>query len=355
MYVYWWRFSPIDRYAFLHCVSAFGTTPKVVPNSLSKFARRFTLWLTLQTSALLGMGVAAVGGYVFYTNFIQDSLAGEVGVGHVDYAAVREDIDKVIEEDDNRGPLLVRLAWHSSGTYAKKDRSGGSCGATMRYEPESKWGANAGLNLARDLLEPIKAKHPNLTYSDLWALAGAQAVEAMAGPEVSWRPGRTDAPVPGQAADPKRHEVAKKIVEDGRLPDASQGAQHLRDIFHRMGFNDQEIVALSGAHALGRCHTDRSGYEGPWTRAPTTMSNMYFTELLGQEWVLKNTKDPSWKGPLQYVDKATGELMMLPTDLALLQDATFKKWVDVYAKDEDKFFQDFAKAFSRLLELGVAF
>ena len=50
----------------------------------------------------------------------------------------------------------------------------------------------------------------------------------------------------------------------------------IRDIFYRMGFNDQEIVALAGAHALGRCHADRSGFDGPWTRSPTTFSNDYF-------------------------------------------------------------------------------
>jgi cytochrome c peroxidase len=91
----------------------------------------------------------------------------------------------------------------------------------------------------------------------------------MGGPAVAWRPGRTDA-ADGSTCPP-----------DGRLPNADMGqagktVQHLRDIFHRMGFTDQEIVALSGAHALGRCHTDRSGYVGPWTRAETTFSNEYF-------------------------------------------------------------------------------
>jgi catalase (peroxidase I) len=75
--------------------------------------------------------------------------------------------------------------------------------------------------------------------------------------QIPFRPGRVD------KAD------GKSCTPDGRLPDAAQGAQHLRDIFYRMGFNDQEIVALSGAHTLGRCHTDRSGFEGPWTKAPT--------------------------------------------------------------------------------------
>ncbi|PNH00853.1 putative heme-binding peroxidase, partial [Tetrabaena socialis] len=91
-------------------------------------------------------------------------------------------------------------------------------------------------------------------------------------PTIAWRSGRTDAP------------DGSKIVPDGRLPDAKQGAKHLRDIFYRMGFEDRDIVALSGAHTLGRCHTDRSGFLGPWTNAPTTFSNLYFQELLNNKW-----------------------------------------------------------------------
>ena len=73
----------------------------------------------------------------------------------------------------------------------------------------------------------------------------------MGGPEIEWHPGRTD--FADDSLCPPR----------GRLPDASQAADHLRDVFYRMGFNDQEIVALSGAHSLGRCHSDRSGFHGP--------------------------------------------------------------------------------------------
>lgn len=71
---------------------------------------------------------------------------------------------------------------------------------------------------------------------------------------------------------------------DGRLPDASKEQSHLRAIFGRMGFDDREIVALSGAHALGRCHTDRSGYEGPWTFSPTVVTNAYYELLLKSKW-----------------------------------------------------------------------
>lgn len=116
-----------------------------------------------------------------------------------------------------------------------------------------------------------------------------------------------------------------------------------------MGLNDQEIVALSGAHALGRCHTDRSGFDGPWTFSPTVFTNDYFKLLLSEKWVVRK-----WKGPKQYADKKTGNLMMLETDIALIQDDKFKKWVEIYAKDEKRFFEDFAKAFKKLQELGVS-
>jgi cytochrome c peroxidase len=76
---------------------------------------------------------------------------------------------------------------------------------------------------------------------------------------------------------------------------------------HYTGFNDQEIVALSGAHALGRCHPTASGYDGPWTPTPTTFNNAYFTLLQNLNWIPKE-----WNGPYQYVDAPTGKLMMLP-------------------------------------------
>lgn len=100
----------------------------------------------------------------------------------------------------------------------------------------------------------------------------------MGGPEIRFRSGRTD--VDGPAA-PSKGSVHSP---DGRLPDGDKGAAHLRDIFYRMGFNDQEIVALSGAHATGRCHTDRSGFWGPWSRSPSTFSNEYYRLLLEEKW-----------------------------------------------------------------------
>ena len=208
----------------------------------------------------------------------------------------------------------------------------------MRFAPEGDHGANAGLHTARELLEKVHAKHPWISFSDLWTLAGVVAIQEMSGGEclVPWRPGRTDRDV-------------SFCTPDGRLPDASLDHDHLRKIFYRMGFNDQEIVTLSGAHNLGRCHTDRSGFEGPWVFSPTVLTNDYFKLLVDEKWTWKK-----WKGPKQYQD-STGNLMMLPTDMALVKDKSFRKYVDVYAKDQNQFYSDFSKTFAKLLELGVPF
>lgn len=163
-----------------------------------------------------------------------------------DYAAVRASIASLLDsenyDDGSYGPVLVRLAWHTSGTYDKTTGTGGSNGATMRFNPEAGWGANAGLSVARDLLEPVKQKYPWISYSDLWTLAGCVAIEEMGGPKIPWRPGRSD-----------KDESTMVPLPDGRLPDGDKGASHIRDIFYRMGFNDQEIVALIVSLHLTLC------------------------------------------------------------------------------------------------------
>jgi cytochrome c peroxidase len=117
-----------------------------------------------------------------------------------------------------------------------------------------------------------------------------------------------------------------------------------------MGFDDREMVALSGAHALGRCHPDRSGYDGPWDFSPTVMTNEYFRLLLDEKWGWRN-----WNGPKQFEDKQTKTLMMLPTDMALIKDKEFKKHVERYAKDSQVFFKEFSEVIVKLFELGVPF
>lgn len=218
-------------------------------------------------------------------------------------------------------PLMVRLAWHDSGTYDAEAKSGGANG-TVRFAPESQHFANTGLEKATALIQPIKDAFPGISYADLFQLASVVAVEYTGGPKVPFRMGRIDAP-------------DDKCTPDGRLPDGHKNLSHLRDVFYRMGLADKDIVVLSGAHTIGRAHRERSGFEGPWTKEPLIFDNGYFKEVLSE------TPDPS--------------LLRLATDLALLQDPYMKSLVEKYAVDQDAFFADYAESHKKLSELGSTF
>ncbi|WRX34905.1 hem peroxidase - like 10 [Theobroma cacao] len=153
------------------------------------------------------------------------------------YPTVSEEYKKAVEKakrklrgliaEKNCAPIMLRLA------------TGGPFG-TMKQPAELAHGANNGLDIAVRLLEPIKEQFPILTYADFYQ----------------------DKPHP---------------PPEGRLPDATKGADHLRQVFTaQMGLSDQDIVALSGGHTLGRCHKERSGFEGPWTTNPLIFDNSYF-------------------------------------------------------------------------------
>ncbi|CAF3056896.1 unnamed protein product [Rotaria sp. Silwood2] len=256
----------------------------------------------------------------------------------VNYGEVRKSITALLNESDyddgSYGPLFVRLAWHASGTYSRVDSTGGSNGGYIRLEPQNSWEANK----ARDRLASVYRAYPGLTYADLYTLAGVVAIENMGGPIIKWRSGRVD------------YSDGSKSPPGGRLPDASKGAQHIRDVFYRMGFNDSELVALIGAHSMGRCHIERSGYDGDWTSRTTTFSNDFFHLLSQEQWEERN-----WNGSRQFEDVRTRSFLMLPTDMALFQDPDFKQYVLDYANDQNLFSKNFASAFEKLLELGVNF
>ncbi|KAI0567033.1 Ascorbate Peroxidase [Gracilaria domingensis] len=213
---------------------------------------------------------------------------------------------------------MVRLAWHDAGSYSKEDGTGGANGA-IRFSPEADFAANNGLDIARKLLQPIKDAVPEMSHADLFQLASAVAIEFSGGPTIPFRMGRVDK----EAAD---------CSPDGRLPDANQRMGHLREIFYRMGFNDKEIVLLSGAHCLGRAHPERSGFEGPWTAEPLKFDNSYFVEIL------KDEPDP--------------KLLRLASDMALLDEEETKKLCQAYAADQDLFFAEYPAAHQKLSELG---
>ncbi|KAF8048861.1 hypothetical protein N665_2368s0002 [Sinapis alba] len=226
----------------------------------------------------------------------------------------RRDLRSIISSK-NCAPIMLRLAWHDAGTYDAQSKTGGPNGS-IRNEEEYTHGANSGLKIALELCEGVKAKHPKITYADLYQLAGVVAVEVTGGPDISFQPGRKDSNV---------------CPREGRLPDAKKDFQHLRDVFYRMGLSDKDIVALSGGHTLGRAHPERSGFDGPWTQEPLKFDNSYFVELLKGE---------------------SEGLLKLPSDKTLLEDPEFRRYVDLYAKDEDAFFRDYAESHKKLSELG---
>lgn len=248
-------------------------------------------------------------------------------------------------------PSAVRFGYHVSGTYNVNDpeSGGGSNGAAIYLHEQRDDPANKGL--ADDMIsrvDQLRLTEPDVSRADVCALFGALAVKDMGGPEIPVRMGRQDYWVDGTAhAKFKGIDVEAPPTASAHLPAASGDAAHLRDVFNRQGFGDRDIVVLSGGHSVGRCHIERSGYDGAWTENPTEFDNSYFTNLVNLTW-----KPREWDGPLQYTDEETGTLLMLPTDMALLTDPEFRKHVDRYAKDCDAFFADFADAYSRVLELG---
>ncbi|KAA8496909.1 L-ascorbate peroxidase 3, peroxisomal [Porphyridium purpureum] len=217
-------------------------------------------------------------------------------------------------------PIMVRLAWHDAGTYRAATNTGGA-NASIRYGPEIAHGANAGLKIAIDLLEPIKAKVPEMSYADLFQLASVVGIEFGGGPKIPFKMGRKDA-------------TEEECTEDGRLPDATQGMKHLREVFYGMGLDDKEILLLSGAHTFGRAHSDRSGFEDkPWTKKPLDFDNTYFVELLANN-------DPS--------------LLRLVSDEALMSEEELLGLVKLYAEDKEAFFKDYSAAHVKLSELGCS-
>lgn len=258
------------------------------------------------------------------------------------YYLIRRDIIAALDDehhdDGSWGPILVRLAWHASGTFDKADGSGGCNGASMRFSPEQDDPENAGLEKARLKLEAIKKKYDDeITFADLWIFASYIAIEAMGGPYIRFAAGRSD------------EKPQSLCPAHGRLPDAEGDGKHIRAIFNRMGFNDQEIVALiGGGHVLGRCHPESSGYEGPWVDNPIKFSNEYFEELFENEWEQKTIEET---GKVQWKDEGD-ELMMLRTDMMMIWDEGFLKWSKIYWKNNDRFIDDFATAYKKLTELG---
>ncbi len=252
------------------------------------------------------------------------------------------------------GPFMIRMAWHSAGTYRISDGRGGAGSGTQRFAPLNSWPDNANLDKARLLLWPIKQKYGRkISWADLMILAGNCALESMGFKTFGFAGGREDVWEPeediywgseGKWLEDKRYTGDRELenplaaVQMGLIyvnpegpngnPDPLAAARDIRETFGRMAMNDEETVALiAGGHTFGKTHgaanpgmyvgpepaaasieeqglgwkntfasghggdTITSGLEGAWTTTPTKWSNNFFWNLFGYEWEL--TKSPA--------------------------------------------------------------
>ncbi|KAK8966567.1 putative L-ascorbate peroxidase 4 [Platanthera guangdongensis] len=200
--------------------------------------------------------------------------------------------------------IMIKLAWNDAGKYDKTTKTCGPNGSIRFEEEEDGEGYITDLETAIYLLEPIKEEHRRITYADLFQLAGVVAIEVTGGPSIDFSPGRRDSFV---------------CPKNGRLPIAKKGSVTLRDIFYLVGLSDKDIVALSGVHTLVDA------------REPVKFDNSYFIKLLKLDslGILNN-----------------------PIDEALIEDPVFRSYIELYAKDKDVFFRDYAESHKKFSEVG---
>ncbi len=278
----------------------------------------------------------------------------------LDLAALKEDLAAVMTDSQewwpadfgHYGPLMIRMAWHSAGTYRIHDGRGGGGSGTHRFAPLNSWPDNANLDKARRLLWPVKQKYGRkISWADLMILAGNVALETMGFATFGFGGGRQDVWEPEEDIywgpetvwlDDERYSGERDLanplgaVQMGLIyvnpegpngtPDPLAAARDIRETFARMAMNDEETVALiAGGHTFGKTHgaadddahvgpepegarleeqgmgwantfgsgkagdAITSGLEGIWTPTPTTWDNTFFEVLFGYEWVLSSS------------------------------------------------------------------
>jgi len=280
----------------------------------------------------------------------------------IDYAELKKDVNHFMTDSQDwwpadygsYGPFMVRMAWHSAGTYRVGDGRGGARSGSQRFAPINSWPDNGNLDKARLLLWPIKKKYGNkLSWADLMILAGNSAMESMGFETFGFAGGREDVWEPeqdiywgsetvmgeneerykeGELEDPLGAVMMGWIYVNPEgpngKPDPMGSAKDVRETFGRMAMNDEETVALvAGGHTFGKAHgaanpdtyvgpsphgapieemstgwkntyksgvlddTITSGIEGAWTPNPITWDHDYFDVLLNYDWEL--TKSPA--------------------------------------------------------------
>ena len=296
----------------------------------------------------------------------------------LDYAALKKDLHALMTDSQDwwpadyghYGPLFIRMAWHSAGTYRTADGRGGGSSGTQRFAPLNSWPDNANLDKARRLLWPVKKKYgKQISWADLMIMAGNVALESMGLKTFGFGGGRADVWEPeediywGPESDwlgDKRYSGDRELenplaaVQMGLIyvnpegpngnPDPVASGRDIRETFARMAMNDEETVALvAGGHTFGKCHgagdpklvgpepeaaplqemglgwknsfgtgkgvhTTTSGIEGAWTPTPVTWDNSYFDTLFGYEWELVKSPAGAW----QWLAKNVAEKDMVP-------------------------------------------
>jgi catalase-peroxidase len=286
----------------------------------------------------------------------------------LDLDALKKDIEQVMTTSQDwwpadyghYGPLFIRMAWHSAGTYRIRDGRGGAGDGEQRFAPLNSWPDNVNLDKARRLLWPIKKKYGRkISWADLMVFAGNCALESMGfktfgfggGREDVWEPKEINWGTESTWLDDKRYSGDRQLanpfgaVQMGLIyvnpegpngnPDPIAAARDIRETFRRMAMNDEETVALiAGGHTFGKTHgagvashvgpepeaagielqglgwkssfgtgkggdAISSGLEVIWTSTPTKWSNSYFSNLFGYEW--EPTKSPA--GANQWIAK----------------------------------------------------
>lgn len=302
---------------------------------------------------------------------VQVPASGQVGASAVDehraaLLRVREELRAFISKESCH-PIMIRLAWHDAGTFDKNGGIwplGGGANGSIRFEAELAHGANAGLKKAVNYLRPLKDRYPSVSWADLMQMASALGVELAGGPVIPMRYGRVDV---GTAQECPRE--GNLPAAGGPFPDGAKDAQtHLRNVFYRMGFDDREIVALSGAHTLGRAFKDRSGTvnegygqknatkftgSGNVARADAKPGNgMAGGKSWTQKWLSFNN---SYYHTARLPQAAQQELLVLETDKAVAVDPHFAPHYNRYAADGAVFANEYALAHAKLSELGSKF
>ena len=260
-------------------------------------------------------------------------------------------------------PLLVRLAWHSCGQFNGAAMPiGGTTGGCIRTTPENALPDNAGVDVATEALEPVKAAFPFITYADLYQLAGNTALEYMGSPSLFFRPGRRDFVAPSET-DLRCVDEAERMPLKHINNDAFPHLETLDYFFAKfgeLGFSLDtdadalfKMVALMGGHQVGAMHLEISNNEGQWTTNNLEFGIEYFFNLENGPWG-EGTQESDGTD-IQYRGGPRPRFIMLPIDMVMRADRRLRNIVRAFSTDRALYETHFVAAWRQLQENGVDF